>query len=112
MRRLGVEICALILLTILPGETHSSPSLLDDLLEDTYSDPHPGCGSYKGWHWNQIRQTAREKLHQLKEMKERGSERMKRDSYGHDDTQVVVRCKHGYTGRLDNRYMEIVDTLL
>ena len=84
----------------------NDPSL-DSLLDPDESSPAVGCESYDSPYWDQIERAARQKLGEIKKIKEgssggreRGRER--RDSYGHDDhdTQVVVRCKHGYTGRL------------
>ena len=66
-------------------------SLLDDLADEAVS----GCQSYQSLYWDQINLAARQKLSRMKKM----TRRVKRDGYGHkDDTQVVVRCKHGYTG--------------
>ena len=66
-------------------------SLLDDLADEAVS----GCQSYHSLYWDQINLAARQKLSRMKKM----TRRVKRDGYGHeDDHQVVVRCKHGYTG--------------
>ena len=83
----------------------NDPSLESLLDPDESSSSSVGCESYGSPYWDQIERAAKQKLSQMKEMKERSLERERervrerRDSYGHDDTQVVVRCKHGYTGR-------------
>ena len=73
-------------------------SLLDDLADEAVS----GCQSYQSLYWDQINLAARQKLSRMKKM----TRRVKRDGYGHeDDHQVVVRCKHGYTG--EGRSVEV-----
>ena len=81
----------------------NDPSLESLLDPDEEASSSVGCESYGSPYWDQIERAARQKLSQMKRLQERSREsereRVRRDSYGHDDTQVVVRCKHGYTGR-------------
>ena len=114
MRVRGPLVVCLFLMAIQPGARAFSlltdPSL-DSLLDgedDTSSSA--GCETYGSPYWDQIERAARRKLSQMKGIKGRSGEKEKekerervrgrerRDSYDHDDTQVVVRCKHGYTG--------------
>ena len=85
----------------------NDPSLESLLDPDEDASSSVGCESYGSPYWDQIERAARQKLGEIKKIKEgssggRARGRERRDSYGHDDhdTQVVVRCKHGYTGRL------------
>ena len=108
MRRPG-PIIGLILIAI--HNRAGGFSLLNDPSLESLLDPDEdvrssvGCESYGSPYWDQIERAARQKLSQMKRLQERSRERERervrerRDSYGHDDTQVVVRCKHGYTGR-------------
>ena len=88
----------------------NDPSLESLLDPDDAESSSVGCESYGSPYWEQIERAARLKLRQIKGLKERSGEREmvreRRDSYGHDDTQVVVRCKHGYTGGLYCRYIQ------
>ena len=87
----------------------NDPSLESILDPEEDESSSVGCESYGSPVWDQIERAARQKLGQMKRLKERSQEREervrvreRRDGYGHDshdDTQVVVRCKHGYTGR-------------
>ena len=94
------------LLTLLTGvslllQPHlsSSQSLLDDL-----SDPGlslTGCHSSQDLYWSQVKAMAGQQLARLRRERRETGGREKRDGYGHeDDHQLVVRCKHGYTGQV------------
>ena len=90
MRRL-VPIVILVLIAILRkvrGFSLLNDPSLDSLLDSDESSMTVGCESYDSPYWDQLERAARQKLTQLRSLQEREGGRERRDSYGHEDTQV------------------------